>query len=120
MVNRLEGKPLTSADEVKTFPLGKVELVTLAGVTIGRATMQPGWRWSQSVKPLVKTERCQVAHTGYMVSGRLRVAMADGAEQEFGPGEAFAIPPGHDAWVVGDEPAVNIDFAGASVFAAAL
>ncbi len=118
--NQLLSKRLASPDESRTFPLGRVDLVTLAGATIGLATMEPGWKWSESVKPLARTETCQVGHTGYMVSGRLHIKMADGAESEIGPGEAFAIAPGHDAWVVGSEPAVNIDFAGAAVFAAAL
>src|SRR6266478_2554850 len=88
---------------------GQVELITLGGVTFGRATLQPGWSWSTCVKPIVNTESCQAPHLQYHVSGRLRVRMDDGSEDEFGPGEVSLLPPGHDAWVIGNEPVVVID-----------
>jgi quercetin dioxygenase-like cupin family protein len=95
---------------------GRVELVRLDGVVVGRATFAPGWRWSEHVKPTAGTKLCQAAHTGYVVSGRQAVRMADGSEVELGPGDAFVVPPGHDAWVVGDEPCVTIDFTGGATF----
>ena len=91
---------------------GRVEMVTLGDTTVARAVFQPGWRWSVDVKPAAGTDLCGVAHTGYVVSGRERVLMADGTEVELKPGDAFVIAPGHDAWVVGDEPCVTLDFSG--------
>ena len=84
--------------------------MTLGGVTVGRATFEPGWRWSEHIKPAAGTELCEVTHTGYVVSGRQVVRTADGTEIELQPGDAFVIAPGHDAWVVGDEPCVTVDF----------
>src|SRR6266496_3497614 len=108
----LETKSLDSPDEARPFGKGRAEIVTLGGMTVGRAVLEPGWRWSQHVKPIAGTDSCQVAHTGYVVSGRLKVVMDDGAEGEVGPGDAYVIPPGHDAWTVGDEPVVSVDFSG--------
>ena len=109
----LEVKSCNSPDETRQLAnMGKVELVQMGGVTIGRVTLQPGWRWSEHVKPIVKTESCQAPHTGYVISGRLHIKMDDGTEREIGPGEAFVCQAGHDAWVVGNEPHVNIDFTG--------
>ena len=93
---------------------GLIEMVTLGELTVGRAVFQPGWRWSEDVKPVAGTELCEVPHTGYVVSGRECVRMADGTEVELGPGDAFVIPPGHDAWVIGNEPCVTLDFSGAA------
>jgi mannose-6-phosphate isomerase-like protein (cupin superfamily) len=76
------------------------------------ATFQPGWKWSTCVKPIAKTETCQASHLAYHISGRLRVRMDDGTEEEFGPGDLAVVPPGHDAWVVGDQPVVLIDITG--------
>ena len=106
----VETRNLDAADETRTFEKGRAELVTLAGVTVGRAVFQPGWRWSLHVKPIVGTDSCEVTHTGYVISGRLKVVMDDGSEAELGPGDAHVIPPGHDAWVLGDEPYVAVDF----------
>lgn len=91
---------------------GAIELVTLGDVTVGRAVFQPGWRWSADVKPAAGTELCQVTHVGYVVSGREGVRMVDGTEVELGPGDAFVIGPGHDAWVIGEQPCVTLDFSG--------
>ena len=99
-------------EQVRSFPHGKVELVTIDNVTIGRGTFEPGWKWSESLKPIVHTDSCQAPHTHYHVSGRLHVRMDDGTEMEYGPGDVGVIPPGHDAWVVGKEPVVVIDFTG--------
>jgi hypothetical protein len=109
---QMQNKNLAKPDEVRTFDKGQLELVTLGGVTFGRVTLQPGWRWSTSVKPLVKTPSCEASHLLYHVSGRLHAVMDDGSEAEFGPGEVSLVPPGHDGWVVGDEPVVVIDISG--------
>jgi hypothetical protein len=114
-----ERKNLDSADEVRTFERGKVDLVNIGGGTIGRLVLQPGWRWSQHVKPIAGTEWCEAPHFQYHVSGRLHVQMADGTEFDAGPGEVTALPSGHDAWVVGDEPVVLVDWFGASNYARA-
>ena len=111
-MTQMQKKSLSQPDEIRTFEKGKLELLTLGGVTFGRATFQPGWKWSTSLKPLVQTASCQAPHLQYHVSGRLHVVMDDGTENEFGPGDVSLIPPGHDAWVVGDEPAVVIDISG--------
>ena len=76
------------------------DVVNVGGMTIGRGTFEPGWKWSECVKPIAGTESCQAAHMGYMVAGRMKVVMDDGTETELGPGDAVAIPPGHDAWSV--------------------
>jgi hypothetical protein len=88
---------------------------TLVMFTIGRAVLEPGWSWEKCVKPIVKTDSCQAPHTQYIISGRIKVVMDDGAE--FGPGDAAVIPPGHNAWVVGDESVVGIDFTGLKEYA---
>ena len=112
-------KGFDSPDETRTFEIGRVELVKIGGSTIGRYTFQPGWRWSENVKPIAKTESCQVHHIGSIVSGRLRVMTDDGMEAEVGAGDAYEIQPGHDAWVVGDQPVVMIEFQGAERYAKA-
>jgi quercetin dioxygenase-like cupin family protein len=105
-------------DEVREFELGKFELVTLGGMTIGRATYQPGWKWSQHVGAALGQSSCQVEHVGMVVSGRATAAMDDGAIVEMLAGDVFHIPPGHDSWVVGDEPYVSLHFLGADDYAA--
>jgi quercetin dioxygenase-like cupin family protein len=108
----LETKSLDAPDETRPFAKGRAELVTLGGVTVGRAVLEPGWRWSEHVKPIAGTSSCEVAHTGYVLAGRLKVVMDDGSEGDAGPGDAFVIPPGHDAWTVGEETFVSVDFSG--------
>jgi len=108
----MQSKSLSRADEVREFPQGQLELVTLGGITFGRGTFQPGWKWSNSVKPLANTKSCEAPHLQYHVSGRLHVVMDDGTEATFGPGDVSLLPPGHDAWVVGDDPVVVIDVQG--------
>ena len=105
-------KAFDKPDEVREFPLGKVELVNVDGAMIGRATFQPGWKWSTSVQPLVKTKSCEAPHFQYHVSGVLKVKMDDGTVLECKPGDISLLPTGHDAWVVGKEPVVVIDFQG--------
>lgn len=107
-----EVKNFRNPDEVREFPLGRLELVTIGGVVVGRATFQPGWRWSTSVQPLVKTRSCEAPHFQYQVSGQVHVVMDDGTEFDCGPGDVSLLPMGHDAWVVGDEPVVVVDFQG--------
>ena len=109
---QFELKSLNSPDEVRKFEKGKVELVTVAGALVGRATFEPGWKWSNHVKPIAKTNSCQVAHFGYQVSGALTTRMDDGTEKTSRAGDVVNIPPGHDAWVSGNEPVVVIDFQG--------
>ena len=109
---KIEKKNFGKPDEVRKFPYGQNELLNLEGKTISRSVFQPGWRWSTSVKPVAKTESCQVRHVTYQISGVLRVRLDDGTEYESHPGDVTIIPPGHDGWVVGNEPAVFIDFEG--------
>jgi hypothetical protein len=111
-VIKAEVKSLAQPDEIREFPLGRLELVTLGGATVGRAILQPGWRWSRSLRPIINTLSCEVQHFQYHISGILRVAMDDGKEFECKAGDVSLLPAGHDAWVVGDEPVVVIDFQG--------
>lgn len=113
----LVSKSFSTPEDVRSFEKGCIDVVTLGGATVGRATFEPGWKWSECVKPIVGTDSCQVAHLGYVVSGRMHVVMNDGAEGEAGPGDVFDIPPGHDAWIVGDEHCVIVDFQGAASYA---
>jgi len=110
--SKMEVKHLNSPDEVRKFENGKIDLVKIGGATVGRANFEPGWKWSRHVKPVAKTDTCQAAHFQYHVSGVLHVVMNDGTEKDVGPGEISLIPPGHDAWVVGNEPVVMVDFQG--------
>lgn len=110
-------KSFSAPDETRPIAKGKVEVLNFGDLQPMRTVLEPGWRWSESVKPIVKTDSCQVNHLTYMISGRMRVRMDDGSEAEFGPGDVGAIPPGHDAWVVGNEPAVAIDFRGGAIYA---
>lgn len=114
---KMEAKRFDSPEEVRPFDKGKLELVRLGGTQVGRATFQPGWKWSACVKPLAKTHSCEAAHFGYQISGTMKIVMDDGAEYTVRAGEAAAIPPGHDAWVVGDEPVVFVDFQGMADYA---
>jgi hypothetical protein len=114
---KMQKKSLFRPDEARAFPGGQVQLVNIGGVTFGRAILQPGWRWSDSVKLIAGTDSCQAPHLQYHVSGRLRVRMDDGTEDEFVAGDVSQIPPGHDAWVVGDEPVVLIDISGLADYA---
>ena len=112
---RLEAKSLDTPDETRPFvEKGKVDIVTLGEVTVGRGVLEPGWRWSDHARPIGGTDSCQAAHTGYVLSGRMKVVMDDGTEGQAEPGDAFVIPPGHDAWTVGDDPCVFLDFSGMS------
>ena len=117
---QLAKKSFSSPDEVREMGgKGKVEILNIGDGVVGKATFEPGWRWSVHVKPLAGGESCQAAHLGYVLSGRQKVIMNDGTELEFGPGDVIAIPPGHDGEVVGEEPCVVLDFAGMEHYAEA-
>jgi Cupin domain len=107
-----KAKSFAEADDIKQFPNGEERILDVAGVPVGFATFRPGWRWSNDIRPLTGTDRCTVFHVGYALSGRLHVEMADGSTLDIEPGDALEIPPGHDAWVVGDEPCVILDWGG--------
>ncbi|TDE30924.1 cupin domain-containing protein [Actinomadura sp. 6K520] len=107
-----EIKSIDKPDDRMDFPRGHLEVVNLTGLVFGKATFEPGWRWTESVKDIAGTELCEVHHHGYVLEGRLHIRMRDGAESEVDPGDVFVVEPGHDAWVVGDEPCVVLDFAG--------
>ncbi len=109
---KLAVKSLNNPEETRTFAQGKVELVNIGGVTVGRATLEPGWQWSKHVKPLAQTSSCLASHLQYHVAGTLHVVMDDGTEMDLKAGDVSSLPPGHDAWVVGQEPVIVVDFQG--------
>jgi hypothetical protein len=113
----VETRDFSAPDETRTPDKTKVEIVNLAGGQIGRYTFQPGWRWSDCIKPVAGTDSCQVEHLGYVVSGRLHVVHDDRSETDLRAGEVYRIAPGHDAWVVDDQPAVTVEFQGAATYA---
>jgi hypothetical protein len=116
VVEKSEVKNFEHADEIRTYPGARLELVKVGGVIVGRATLQPGWRWSESVRPTVETDLCEAGHFQYHVSGVLRIRMADGTEFDCHPGDVVLLAPSHEAWVVGDEPVVLVDFRGMSTY----
>jgi mannose-6-phosphate isomerase-like protein (cupin superfamily) len=118
-VAKLEAKSHGSPDELRTPPKSRVEIVRLENYTIGRLVLEPGWRWSECIKPVVKTDSCQLSHVGYAVSGSLTVRMQDGTQKTVGAGESYTIPPGHDAWVAGNETFVGIEVMSAEQYAKA-
>lgn len=109
---KAELKSFNTPDEVREFPKGKLELIHVGGAVIGRATLEPGWRWSTSLQPLAKTKSCEAPHFQYHVSGTIMIVMDDGTQLECKAGDVSLLPTGHDAWVVGDEPVVVVDFQG--------
>lgn len=116
-VTKIQKKSIKSPDETRSFEKGKVEIAKVGETIIGRAHFEPGWSWEKCVKPITKTESCQAPHTQYIVSGRMRVKMDDGSEEEFGPRDVGCLPPGHNAWIIGNEPCVAIDFTGMKEYA---
>jgi quercetin dioxygenase-like cupin family protein len=118
-VKSFQSKSHETPDERRTPPKTQVDLVRLEGFTLGRFTVQPGWRWSECIKPVVGTESCQLSHVGYAVSGRLTVRLPDGGERLIQAGDSFTIPPGHDAWVEGNDPFVGLEVVSADQFAKA-
>jgi hypothetical protein len=116
-MHETEHRSFGQPDEIREFPNGKAEIVNVGGGEVGRLVFQPGWRWSNDVKPIAQTESCEAPHFQYHVSGQLAIRMDDGTEFIAGPGDVTCLPSGHDAWVVGDEPAVTVDFFGAGNYA---
>lgn len=114
----LQSKNFSSPDETRKFSgHGHVDLVNLESGPVGLGTFEPGWRWSNDVKPLAGTDSCQVEHVIYVLSGRMKVVMDDGQESEVGPGDVAHVPPGHDAWTLGDDACVSLDFGGLKGYA---
>ncbi len=118
-MKRMEIKKFERADEVRPFTSGsgQVEILKFAGGTVGKGTFKPGWKWSTNVQPIAGTKSCESAHSGYVISGRMTVVMDGGQTQTLGPGDVVLIPPGHDAWVEGDEACVMLDFTGMEQYA---
>jgi hypothetical protein len=112
-------KSFKEPDEVREFPSGRAEILSVGDGEVGRLLFEPGWRWSNDVKPIAQTESCEAPHFQYHVSGRLAIRMDDGTEIIAGPGDVTSLPSGHDAWVVGDEAVVVVDWYGASNYARA-
>ncbi len=112
-----EASDFSSPDETRTPEKTKIELVNIAGGQIGRYTFQPGWRWSECIKPVAKTDTCQVEHVGYCISGGLRITNKDGSQQDIKAGQVYRIAPGHDGWNMGSVPAVMVEFQGAANYA---
>ena len=117
MRHQVEHRSFDQPDETRPFPHGRAEILKIGGGDVGRLVLEPGWRWSNDVKPIAQTESCEAPHFQYHVSGRLALRMDDGSEFVAGPGELTSLPSGHDAWVVGNEPVVVVDFFGASNYA---
>ncbi|HEU4656140.1 MAG TPA: cupin domain-containing protein [Capillimicrobium sp.] len=114
----VEVKSVESPDETRPFAdRGQAAVLTVGGHPVLYGTFEPGWRWSEHVKPIAGTDSCQAPHLMYVISGRMHVAMGDGTEADVGPGDVASIEPGHDAWVVGDEPCVAVDFGGYAQYA---
>ena len=117
MISELIIKKFDQPDEVTNFVKGKFEIINLGGITIGRATYEPGWKWSKHVNPLANTNYCEVEHAGMVISGTATAAFEDGTVTELCPGDLFYIPPDpHDSWVVGNEPYVSLHFLGADKY----
>lgn len=116
-MSSLNSKSFDVPDETRTPEKTQVDVVRLGGASAARIVLQPGWRWSDCVKPVAGTESCQAAHLGAILSGHLHVVHTDGSEAEVGPGEAYAVEPGHDAWVMGDEAVVALEFESADTYA---
>ena len=112
-----EHRTFEKPDELREFPNGKAEILNVGDAAIGRLVLQPGWRWSNDVKPIAGTASCEAPHFQYHVSGRLAIRMDDGTEFIASPGDVTSLPRGHDAWVVGEEPVVVVDWFGASNYA---
>jgi quercetin dioxygenase-like cupin family protein len=110
-------KRFEKPDETRTFEKGKFEVINLGKATIGRASYEPGWKWSQHNAAATGTPRCEVEHVGLVISGRSMVLMNDGGQFELKPGDLFHVPPGHDSWVIGNQPYVSLHFVGAGQYA---
>jgi hypothetical protein len=115
----IEHRDMSAPDETRTPEKTTLEVVQLGGASVARLTLQPGWRWSECIRPVVGGQSCQAAHLGYLLAGQMHVVADDGTETDLGAGEVYRIAPGHDAWVVGDEAAMTVEFQGAAVYAKA-
>jgi hypothetical protein len=113
----VEFMSVDSPEDTRTPEKTRVDVVHVGDTEVGRFTFQPGWKWSECIKPVVKTDSCQAEHLGYVVSGRIHIAHNDGTAVDLGPGDAYAIRSGHDAWVLGSEPFVAVEFKSAGTFA---
>ncbi len=116
-MGQTQWKDFAQPDETRVFNNGQADLLTIGGGTVGRLVLKPGWKWSVDVKPMAGTEWCEAPHFQYLISGRIAVKMATGEEFELGPGTVSFLPSGHDAWVLGDEPVVAVDWHGATNYA---
>jgi len=116
-VSKFEVKSHDQPDEVRTPSKTRIEVVRLEGFTLGRFSFEPGWRWSQCIKPVVHTDSCQNSHVGFAIAGRLTVVAKDGSTKSIGAGDSYTIPPGHDAWVEGNEPFICVEVMSAEQFA---
>ena len=116
-VSKFESRSHDSPDETRSPAKTRIEVVRLEGYTIGRFNFEPGWRWSECVKPVVGTDSCQNSHVGYAVSGEIGVELDDGTQKRIRAGESYTIPPGHDAWVEGSDPFVGIEVMSAEQYA---
>ncbi len=114
---RTDHRTFAAPDDVREFPNGNAEIIQVSDSEVGRLTFRPGWRWSTDVQPLAKTASCEAPHFQYHLSGKLGIRMDDGTEFVAGPGDVTSLPKGHDAWVIGDEPVVVIDWFGATNYA---
>ena len=117
MAAQAEQKSFDTPDETRSFERGALHLLTIGDAEIGMLVLQPGWRWSSHVKPIAGTDLCEAPHFQYHVQGTLHIVMGDGTEFDAGPGDVTALPQGHDAWVVGDQPVIVVDWYGASTYA---
>jgi hypothetical protein len=116
-MDKTEHRSFAAPDETREFPRGRAEILKIGGGEVGRLVFQPGWRWSTDVKPIAGTGSCEAPHFQYHVSGQLAIRMDDGTEFIAGPGDVTSLPSGHDAWVVGEEPVVTVDWFGAASYA---
>ena len=119
MASKAEQKSFSTPDETRSFEHGRVDLLKIGESEIGKLTLQPGWRWSKVLKPSAGTDSCEAPHFQYHVAGRLGIKMDDGTEFIAEPGDVTSLPSGHDAWVIGDEPVIVVDWFGASNYAKA-
>jgi hypothetical protein len=117
MAQTTQHRTFATPDEIRKFEHGRAEILNVDDAAIGRLVLEPGWRWSNDVKPIAGTELCQAPHFQYHVSGVVRIMMEDGTTFDAGPGDITSLPSGHDAWVIGDEPVVLVDWYGASNYA---
>ena len=113
---RPQHRSFAQPEETRTFPRGTLKFVTLDEIVVGHYSLEPGWKWSNDVKPIAKTDSCEAPHFQYHVAGHIAIRMDDGTEFVAGPGDVTALPSGHDAWVVGDQPAVVVDWCGATSY----